>query len=89
MVSLPCFAELFSGTPSLLPLERVASLNFSWCETSDCCQTPAICSCSVQLWIVCAENSKRWLINLILPEVVFEQEKELCKSYHWESIFNI
>lgn len=73
------FAELFSGCsqapPSLLPPERVASLNFSWCETSDCCQTSAICSFRVQLWIVYAETIKQWLINLILPEVVFKQEK--------------
>lgn len=73
------FAELFSdcsqAPPSLLPPERVASLNFSWCETSDRCQTSAICSFRVQLWIVYAENIKQWLINLILPEVVFKQEK--------------
>lgn len=78
MVSLTCFAELFSGCsqapPSLLPPERVASLNFSWCETSDCRQTSAI-SFRVHLWIVYAENIKQWLINLILPEVVFEQEE--------------
>lgn len=40
----------------------------------DCRQTSAI-SFRVHLWIVYAENIKQWLINLILPEVVFEQEE--------------
>lgn len=74
MVSLCVFCWSCSqAPPSLLPPERVASLNFSWCKTSDSSQTSAIfCSFKVELWIVFAETIKQWLITLILPEAVFE-----------------
>lgn len=63
--------------PSLLPPERVASLNFSWCKTSDSSQTGAICPFKVELRVVFTGHIKQWLIALTLPGVVFEQEKEL------------
>lgn len=89
MVSLCVFCWSCSqAPPSLLPPERVASLNFSWCKTSDSSQTLAICSFKVELWIVFAENIKQWLITLILPEAVFEQEKELI-SHSIGKVFSI
>lgn len=88
MVSPPCLLSCSQAPPSLLPTERVASLNFSWCKTSDCSQTSAICSFRVEPWIVCEKTIKQWLLNLILPEVVFEQEKELV-SHIIRKVFSI
>lgn len=53
------FAEAALRHPSsLLPPERVASLNFSWCKTSDCNRTSAIGSFTVELWTIFRENIK-------------------------------
>lgn len=53
------FAEAALRHPSsLLPPERVASLNFSWCKTSDCNRTSAIGSFKVELWTVFREKIK-------------------------------
>lgn len=37
---------------------------------------------------MCEKTIKQWLLNLILPEVVFEQEKELV-SHIIRKVFSI
>lgn len=70
------FAEAALRHPSSsLPPERVASLNFSWCKTSDCHRTSAIGSFKVELRTVFRENTKYWLIKVNFPSSGFWTEK--------------